>query len=167
MRWFRGGLVFKAHRRLYHNSRLESNKEEEKSCVTNGPTGVIRHQGHGVSVLSRHTKDTGCPFWRAMAIPRPSLMGSSAPGLHVPEGGFGRSGTVDTFLTRIRSWYPTGQWYPTGLTNQVLSFFWVCNVGYACPELLLAKPFDTMMGLVEAELGPWCVCASTILFGLT
>jgi len=34
---FRGGLVFQAHRLLYH-SRLESNKEEEEEGI---PTGIF------------------------------------------------------------------------------------------------------------------------------
>ena len=29
---FRGGLVFKAHRPVYHKSRLENNKEEEEGA---------------------------------------------------------------------------------------------------------------------------------------
>jgi len=38
----RGGLVFKAHRLcLSLNSRLESNKEEEKKYSTQGPSRVI------------------------------------------------------------------------------------------------------------------------------
>jgi len=37
VQWFRGGLVFEAHRLLYHNSRLESNKEEEEKQVTFAP----------------------------------------------------------------------------------------------------------------------------------
>jgi len=38
--WFRGGLVFKAHRLLYHpNSRRENNKEEKKTRVEARPGG--------------------------------------------------------------------------------------------------------------------------------
>ena len=41
------------------------------------------------------------------------MLQAKAPGIlttvHVLPGGFGRYGTVDTFITRIRSRYPTGQ----------------------------------------------------------
>ena len=43
---------------------------------------------------------------------------------------------------------------PFGLTKCFL-LFWFAIYGI---ELLPAQPFHKMMGLVEAELGPWCVC---------
>jgi len=38
------------------------------------------------------------------------------------------------------------------------SFFLCCHLGYPWLEIVRAQPFDTSMGLIEADLESWCVC---------
>ena len=70
-----------------------------------------------------------------------------------PQGPNGRKGEVFAYVGRNQNLKDLKDLKDD--RTQLLSFH---NLGYPWLELLRSQPFDTIMGLFEADLGSWCAC---------